>query len=283
MKLSSLYSTLGGLCILLCLAACSFANNGEPRFPFQTDEADSLSHYELVVIGDNKPKVGTLDIFLNLINKTEAPHFVHLGDLIPYSSPLGFHAIIESLESLSSATQPHFTIGNHDVADSTGKITSQNIQLYHEFMKHDDNDPGYFVVEETDYVLLILNTTYPNYNDLDEPQYEWLETQLQTYTDKTILVFTHHPIFPAGHHDPLYSASRFHELMTTYTVTAVFSGHEHLYYKTIEDGVTYVVSGGGGSGFHATDKGEELYHMLGITLNPLHIDVIDIGGNIVEF
>ena len=203
--------------------------------------------------------------------------------MIPYSSPLGFHAIDESLEKLDATITPHFVIGNHDVSDSTGTISTQNIDLYNELMGKPSDFSGYFSIEESDYVLIILNTTYPKYNDLDEDQYTWLETELNNAQGKSILVFTHHPIFPAGHHDPMESAYRFHSLMTEYNVTAVFSGHEHLYYKTDQESVTYVVSGGAGSPFHITDNGEELYHMLGITLNPLQIDVIDVGGNIIEF
>ena len=267
---------------LAFLVSCSIANNSEPRFPFQTGEADSIPHYNLIVMGDNKPKMSILEIFFSLSNKAKPDHLVHLGDFIPFSSPLGFHAALEALELLSSSIQTHFVIGNHDVADSTGSISNTGINLYNDLMNVNNNN-GYYTIEEDNYVLIILNTTFPLYNSINTEQYNWLETELQNAQGKTILVFTHHPIYPAGHHSAIETADQFHTLMQSYQVKAVFSGHEHLYYKTEQDNITYVVSGGAGSNLHNSENGTAIYHMLGITIDPFTIDVLDIGGNIIEF
>jgi calcineurin-like phosphoesterase family protein len=65
---------------------------------------------------------------------------------------------------------------------------------------------------------------------------------------KFIFVFFHVPPYSIGSHG---SDEQVREtlcpLFVQYGVTVVFNGHDHNYYRTLRNGVTYMVSGGGGA------------------------------------
>lgn len=282
MKTSKQLIFILSLVCISCLVACSFAKNDEPRFPLQYDEADTIKNYDLVIIGDSKPNIGILDVFLAITKRALPKYMIHMGDIVPFSSPIGLHAVKEALEILPNSINSQLVIGNHDVWNSSSEVTSANIDIYFEVIGDKNYPNGYRTLVEDNYVLILLNSCFPLMNDIDETQYTWLENELDTYQDRDIFVFLHHPIIPSGYHQPIDSVDRFKALMSEYNVHTVVSGHEHLYYKDIYDSVTYITTGGAGSDFHETELGTAVYHILGVTFDPFNIDILDIGGNIIE-
>ncbi|MDA8431577.1 MAG: hypothetical protein M0Z60_01285 [Nitrospiraceae bacterium] len=49
--------------------------------------------------------------------------------------------------------------------------------------------------------------------------------------------------------------------------TAVFVGHEHLYLRSTIDGVTEIITGGGGATLYAGEGKGRFYHFLLITVS----------------
>ncbi|HVW21005.1 MAG TPA: metallophosphoesterase [Opitutaceae bacterium] len=82
-------------------------------------------------------------------------------------------------------------------------------------------------------------------------QMAWIRQDLEANRGAAnIFVFSHHPLFPKGARDGFdHPANRdeLHRLFVQYGVRAVFSGHEHLYYRSKHDGIDYIVTGGGGA------------------------------------
>jgi 3',5'-cyclic AMP phosphodiesterase CpdA len=83
-------------------------------------------------------------------------------------------------------------------------------------------------------------------------QTEWLERELvaarQDKRIKHIFVVMHHPPFSISLHGGQRDLrERWTPLFERYQVTAVFSGHDHVYSRAEVDGVHYLVSGGGGA------------------------------------
>ena len=82
------------------------------------------------------------------------------------------------------------------------------------------------------------------------PQYVWLERELARARQTTVSTFVmfHEGPFSVGPHGSTPEAQQYlHPLFVRYHPRAVFCGHDHLYYRTTRDGVTYIVSGGGGA------------------------------------
>jgi hypothetical protein len=72
-----------------------------------------------------------------------------------------------------------------------------------------------------------------------------------------------------------------HDLFRKHGIRLVFQGHDHIYYRTIRDGVAYVVTGGGGAPLYGLDHAE-----LGIpgdvSESVNHFCIADVFGDRVE-
>ena len=102
-------------------------------------------------------------------------------------------------------------------------------------------------------------------------QREWLQADLEAHrTAANIVVFTHHPLFPAkasaGWADPA-NRDDIHRLFVTYGVKVVFSGHEHLFHESVHDGIRYVVTGGAGAPIDEAPERGGFEHYLLVTVN----------------
>jgi len=132
--------------------------------------------------------------------------------------------------------------GNHDVElegdDFQRRITAPILsgnKLYYSFEKEN----YHFIALDTEQLLLP-----------DSEQYRWLEEDLQKAqkAGKAIIPFFHKALFSIGIHGsylPLQTI--LHPLFLKYGVKLVFQGHDHIYYHTVRDGITYIVTGGGGA------------------------------------
>ncbi len=81
-------------------------------------------------------------------------------------------------------------------------------------------------------------------------RFEWLEKELKAAHGMHIFIFKHRPYYTVGnksYNDVERKSTKVTRLFTKYKVTAVFSGHDHLYYRTVRDGVNYIVSSGAGA------------------------------------
>jgi hypothetical protein len=87
-------------------------------------------------------------------------------------------------------------------------------------------------------------------------QADWLDTDLTANKLPWVIVYFHRPPFSSGEHGGDPNVQRyFVPLFVAHHVPLVLSGHDHDYERTSpQDGVTYVVSGGGGRGVRAVGR-----------------------------
>jgi predicted phosphodiesterase len=90
-----------------------------------------------------------------------------------------------------------------------------------------------------------LDTTY-----MDQPQLEWLQSELQKSTSEWKLAFFHHPLYSSGktHGSSLDLRATMEPLFIKHGVSVVFAGHDHFYERIKpQHGINHFVSGAGGS------------------------------------
>ena len=145
------------------------------------------------------------------------------------------------------------TPGNHDVVHH-GVVHSQ---FFHGLFGSDHGDLTIGPVR-----LIPINNAW---GSLTDEQWKWIEeTFAKPSRADSTLVFCHKPIFDPRE-DTFYGmewrphAERLHTLFVKHNVTAVFSGHIHSLLHTEKDGVTYIISGGGGSKLKSKD---DAHHYL---------------------
>jgi 3',5'-cyclic AMP phosphodiesterase CpdA len=142
--------------------------------------------------------------------------------------------------------------GNHDVGGAgyeervTAPFSSGN-KLYYSF----DKSNCHFIALAID--------EHSKYDEQSE-QYQWLVKDLEATTKKKpghIFVFFHVPPYSIGAHGSDFDVRKtLCPVFKKYGVQVVLTGHDHNYYHTIRDGITYIVTGGGGAPLYPVDPGK---------------------------
>jgi hypothetical protein len=145
--------------------------------------------------------------------------------------------------------------------------------------------------------LIALDTDIPSQqNTITGDQLAWLEKDLEANKDaRAIFLFSHSEFFssplidtPDGNsHPAIQNQTELHEMFRRYPVKAVFSGHEHVFWREPadkHDGIEYFVSGGAGAPLYAPpDRGGFTHYLVvRVTGEKISYDVIEPGRLYVE-
>jgi 3',5'-cyclic AMP phosphodiesterase CpdA len=271
---------------LLALAGPAAAATDRPIKSLVADLAPAAgpeADVVFVVSGDSRPtgRGGPLPRVLSTIFSEVAlirPDFVlWSGDLV-----YGYGDAPDELEGEYEAFRrvaatggtPFFTSpGNHDIhhlpGEPCGRTRSQDAfesrfgRLYGSF----DYAGAHFIT---------LDSAEPCHEDrIDGEQLAWLERDLEANRDgRAIFVSVHTELFPAPEidppdgagHPPLANAEELHRLFLRYPVRAVFSGHEHVFWRRERDGIDYFIAAGGGAPPYAPPDRGGFAHYLVVTL-----------------
>ena len=79
-------------------------------------------------------------------------------------------------------------------------------------------------------------------------QFVWLVHDLRTNSQPFTIVFFHHPLYSSGlHGNATLLRMIWKPIFERFAVDIVFNGHDHDYERSVVNGITYVVTGGGGA------------------------------------
>ncbi|MFQ5523989.1 MAG: metallophosphoesterase family protein [Acidimicrobiia bacterium] len=126
--------------------------------------------------------------------------------------------------------------GNHDVEKK------RRIDLVNQVF---DNPPRWTVYRWGDYDVVILDSNQVT----DRGQLAFLERVMENSERPTIVVF-HHPALSCSSHGDTRVVKKKWVPRFDEDVVLVLSGHDHNYQRFEDNGVTYVVTGGGGRGLY---------------------------------
>jgi len=109
-----------------------------------------------------------------------------------------------------------------------------------------------------------------------EAQRAWLEADLATTTQPWKIVYTHKPPYSSGEHGSDAGVREaFAPIFARHGVSLVLSGHDHDYERSsAQDGVVYVVSGGGGKGV----RGVGVSDFTAFSLPVIHFVYVEVKG-----
>ncbi len=187
------------------------------------------------------------------------------------------------------ATVPYYSaVGNHDLGRA-GDRARRVTELFALPPPPPDRPPGggWYSFDLADVHLVMLDS---NAYD-DALQRAWLDADLQAAADaRAIVVVTHDGPYSRGTHGGNQQAVRdYVPILARHRVTLVVSGHDHLYQRGVQDGVAYLVSGGGGAPLYPVKCGvrgrpscahpdgmiraERAHHYAMLTIYPRHAEV----------
>lgn len=257
-----------------------------------------FADFKFAVIGDTRSdNPGGINIkvtaaLLKKIKSEDVDFIIVTGDMITGSKNV--NRTVERLGKWKHLVQKYglkvyVAAGNHEIRSEGSEGAFRSI-----FEMPDNGPIGLkelvysFDYKNTHFVMLDTNI-YNSFRRLGDAQRAWLENDLKQNKDKLIFVFGHEPAYPIGNHmgdsldrfpverDGLWS------LFEKYDVRAYFCGHEHVYNKSMHNGVLQVITGGGGAPLHAQQKKGGFYHFVIVDIKDsgiYRILVKDIGGNI---
>lgn len=239
--------------------------------------------YTFAVLGDTK-HAKAFPALLKYLDETIAPDFVlTTGDMVQGG---GGNIGPDFWEKLSLDSGDDFrkrpwwpAIGNHEIAgtpitlkaelDDDEVLKTNQKSGIENFKKFYNLEREYYSFAFRNAVFIALPWRYP-----EKESEKWLEEELRKAqaAGKLIFVFNHCPFYTVGiklKKDITNKETSITKLFDKYGVLAVFSGHDHGYYRTVRNGIPYFISAGGGATIYpATRKNEALPEDVWYFLDP---------------
>jgi hypothetical protein len=245
------------------------------------DEGYSEVLFDFIVFGDTRfanPGEPLPEAFKRILEEAGLirPDFlIHTGDLVMFygGDEKAEKAEYDKIDAFITHLEHrgYFMPGNHDYSsqksiDNFKKLTSQS--------------KDYFSFDYKGAGFIILNTELPGQvGRITGAQREWLGQELEKRKDyPEVFVFLHRPLFAPeqtyrddnGNWMPqakFYASEKERmdlvNLFVKYKVSAVFSGHQNLYYRYDYQGIPFITIGGSGASFSApVEKGGFFHYMI---------------------
>ncbi len=250
-------------------------------------KSDTLSKirgsFSFAVIGDTR---GGGKVYHNLavrMMEYKPAFVVNTGDVVFYSHKM----LWDNFWDLSKPiTVPYFLVaGNHDVDDRE----SEGVYRHQAGVAGDE---PYYSFSAGNSLFVVLDSSVQGQDRrITGQQYEWLKQVLSTSGKKHKFIFVHHPLYSdkeCGTHSGacldkyVKERDRLTELFKDNKVTAVFAGHEHLYHRSMANGLMQVITGGGGAPLHTDEDKGGFHHFVIVTVEGDEVrgEVIDSSGKV---
>ncbi len=198
----------------------------------------------------------------------------HTGDLVDDGQDRDDWETFNAITSkFRKATEFFPSVGNHDKG---GRLYLENFDL--------PGNERWYSVERGGIHFTVLDTTASV--EPGSEQHVFLLEDLAAAKAPFLVVVTHHPPYSTGRHsvDGGALAANLAPVFERYGVNVVFSGHDHDYERLDVNGVTYVVTGGGGAPLRgqvgenrASKVFAEAYHFVGACVQGGGMDVQAVG------
>lgn len=179
------------------------------------------------------------------IDIREIDFVIHVGDFVMEPTEKGF----EQFENIISqySTPVYTVIGNHELG----------IDRRYLYQKYFGDTYYSFIYMGKKFIFLDNSVRL-----LNEENILFLEEELDFQGEK--FIFMHMPPFdprPSGTHDMFYG-DEFIDKVKDNNVSIVFTGHVHMYYKTIINDTKYIITGGGGSPLYTSEARGGFHHYI---------------------
>ena len=256
---------------------------------------DALTSIKFAVIGDSgrgtPPQFEVAAQMARYREAFEFPFVIMLGDNI-YEGPATQDDYRRKFEEpykalLDAGVRFYAVLGNHD---DPRQVEYERFNMggerYYTFAPPED----LIAKAATRVEFFALDSTR-----LDRQQLAWLDERLGRSSADWKVVFLHHPLYTSGRYRRTSRAHRWalEPLLSRHGVQVVFSGHEHIYQRSIlENGIQYFVSGGAGSlrpgdgvpaAYIASSYNDDYHFMLvEIEGDDLHFQAISRKGTTID-
>lgn len=197
--------------------------------------------FKFMVFGESRGGEIVFKRILGDINYRKPAFAISCGDMVEDASAGAYKKFIKDLETV---TVPFLTVaGSSEVGEGNRRLYEDNFgATYYSF----DYQKAHFIILDN------------GDGRISEEQFIWLENDLMQNKAVNTFVFMHLPPFDPrpGRPQPMEVAGqnlRLSSLFEKYNVSMVFTSGIHSYFKEEVKGVTYIITGGGGSELASAD------------------------------
>ena len=209
---------------------------------------DASEPFTIVAYGDSRTLIHDHQAVVDSIMEHEPRLILDTGDLVSDGRILPLWDVFFFITRDLISDVPYYPVlGNHE----------QNSQFYYDLFHlpkgggKEDEQWYSFDYGNTHFVCL-------DSNDRDSSeQLAWLENDLAQAAGKAqwIVVNSHHAFFSSGQHGSYNDEmSDWIDAFEQYGVDIVFNGHDHIYERSSNNGIWYIVAGGGGAPLRPVDE-----------------------------
>ena len=236
------------------------------------------------------------------MNRYAVDFVLHVGDLVygPKTLPEYSRSFFEPYRELLAKSAFYPVLGNHDFDTNDGEFMCRQFDLPLNGPERIAPEHCYwFDYGDARIVAIDSNTPEPMLYRKVRP---WLRSVFRDSTARWRIVYFHHPAFTGEVYLPDLRIQRtLMPSMEKSGVDLVFSGHAHLYERTMPlrqgtphpDGVVYITTGAGGSGlrpdevnpppymaaFHAAC---DSFTVVTVTDEMLHLKQISVDNTVID-
>lgn len=248
--------------------------------------------FSFVVLGDTRNGMAPHRRVVDRVAQ-EVPDFIlGTGDMVDDGSRQDQWQEFFDVENPLLRNNVYFpAVGNHD-RQGRGR-TADTYRAYFSVPENGNDSERYYAFTYATTRFLILDSNIYSFALTD--QTAWLERELiatrQDPDIRHIFVVMHHPPFSVSLHGGARDLrDRWTPLFEQYKVSAVFSGHDHVYTRAENEGVRYFVSGGGGAPLYpkrprdpidiaAVKRFERVFHFLRVNVTGPRIEITAIRSD----
>lgn len=242
--------------------------------------------FSFTVLGDSRSGIGPHRRVIERMAQ-EVPDFIlGTGDMVDDGSRQDQWQEFFDVENELLRNNVYFpAVGNHD-RQGRGR-TADTYRAYFSVPENGNETERYYAFTYAASRFLVLDSNIYSFALTD--QTAWIERELiaarQDPDIKHIFVVMHHPPFSISLHGGAKDLrERWTPLFAQYQVSAVFSGHDHVYTRAESDGVRYFVSGGGGAPLYpkrprdpvdsaAVKRFERVFHYLRVNVTGPRVEI----------
>jgi len=220
---------------------------------FQTAAAPTALSYRFLVYGDTRTRHDVHRRVVEAVLKDGVPDFaIQSGDLVENGEDNSLWPIYFDIEKELLRQIAFFPVlGNHERNTHDFSDFFQAVRPYYSF----NWGNAHFMVIDSD----IANSGSNQWarDTFWAEQTKWLEDELQSSQNAEYrVVVAHHPPFSAvsnrqGSNPEMRALVPMFE---KYHVSIAFFGHDHNYQRNLQNGINYVISGGGGAPLYDVAK-----------------------------
>ena len=257
-----------------------------------------FADFRFAVIGDTRDdskdgiNVKIMNTILDKIKSEGVDFILVTGDMITGSAKSAAH--INRLKKWKGIIEKYkipfyISMGNHDVESEMSENIARSVFEMPQNGPRSLEELSYSFDHKNAHFVAIDTAIFNSFHSIGQAQLNWLKEDLEKNNKSIIFIFGHDPVYTVYNHKgsslDKYAAQR-DELWGIFKqrkVSVYFCGHEHLYNRSIHDGIYQIITGGGGAHISASEKHGGFNNFVIIDVkdnNEIDVTVKDISGSV---